>query len=307
MRSALAQTAHDIRSRALRWLHTHRSLGALEGDVEADTETYKELQETALVASLILRDGAAGGEERTLARELLDFSWRQFEDGALLYERMLRRPVATDALEGYGCFARAGYRHPGVELLIPHFAAMGTAEAVEHVPNRRLAVTNALRITGHDHGVKAPHWETLTRATWLGSTPEPWFIDWMTGYCVTHTVFHLTDWGRHPQGLPDDVVSYLVRWLPVWTDIWVESCQWDLVGELLIVGSCLPEPYGEMSDWQRLAEIQHADGLVPRDDQPVDDDPVTRFRDHQHPTIVAAIAGTLALARALDTPVLRTP
>jgi hypothetical protein len=305
MSTALAQTAHDIRSRALSWLHTHRSLGALEGDVGANMERYKALQETALAASLVLRDGAAGSAECTLARELLDFCWRQLKDGTLFYERLLRHPLATDVLEGYAHFARAGYRHPGVERLIPHFAAMGTAKAVEHVPNRRLAIANALRITGQDHGVKAPDWETLTRATWLGSTPEPWHIDWMTGYTVTHTVFHLTDWGLHPEWLPDDLVSYLVHWLPVWTDIWVESCQWDLVGELLIVGSSLPEPYGEITDWQRLAALQHTDGLMPRDDQPVDDDPVTRFHDHRHTTIVATVAGTIALTRALDATALR--
>jgi hypothetical protein len=268
MSTALAHTAHDIRSRALSWLHAHHPMGALEGDgLGGKAETYKALQETALAASLILRDGAAGSAE-------------------------------------YAHFARVGYRHPGVERLIPHIAAMGTVKAVEHVPNRRLAVANALRITGHDHGVSTSDWETLTRATWLGGNPEPWHIDWMTGYSVTHTVFHLTDWGSHPEWLPDDVVAYLVRWLPVWIDVWVESCQWDLVGELLIVGSCLPEPYGEITDWQRLADLQHADGLMPRDDQPVDDDLATRFRDHQHPTIVATIAGTVALTRALDTPTL---
>jgi hypothetical protein len=302
MSTALAQVAHSLRARALHCLHSHHALGALEDDGEiGDGLAYKALQETAMAASLILRDGAAGSTECVLARELLEFAWRQLREGSLLYERLLRRPLATDAVEGYAHFTRAGYRHPGMERLLPHFAATGTAMVVEHVPNRRLAVANALRITGHDHAVGADDWETLTRATWLGSKPEPWHIDWMTGYHLTHTVFHLTDWGRHPEGLPGDVAAYLTRWLPVWTDVWMEACQWDLVGELLIVDSCLPEPHGEISDWQHLADLQHADGLLPRDGQPVDDDPDTRFHDNQHPTIVAAVAGTIALTRALDT------
>ncbi|MGW1290387.1 DUF6895 family protein [Streptomyces sp. NPDC001118] len=234
----------------------------------------------------------------------MDFCWGQLKDGTLLYERLLRHPLVTHALEGYAHCARAGYRHPGVERLIGHFAATGTAAVVEHVPNRRLSVANTLRVLGHAQGLGAPGWETLTRATRLGSTPQPWHIDWMTGYAVTHTVFHLTDWGRHPAGLPDDVASYLAHWLPVWTDIWVETAQWDLVGELLIVGCCLPEPYGEIADWTRLAELQHADGLLPPDNEPVEDDPAIRFGNHQHTTIAAAIAGTIALARALDTTVL---
>ncbi|WP_246111629.1 DUF6895 family protein [Streptomyces hawaiiensis] len=263
-------------------------------------DAYKALAETALTAGLILRDGAASSREATLARELLDFCWTELKEGALLYEQLLRHPLATDAFECYGHFARAGYSHRGLERLTSHLAAAGTAQAVEHVPNRRLAVANALRITGHDRGAGAPDWETLTRATWLGSTPPPWHIDWMTGYAVTHTVFHLTDWGRLPHALPGDVTAYITRWLPVWTDVWTETCQWDLVGELLFIGSCLPEPYAEPDDWRRLAEIQHEDGLVPRDDQPVDDAPATRFQDHHHPTVVAAIAATIALTRALD-------
>ncbi|GGT00540.1 DUF6895 family protein [Streptomyces violaceus] len=306
MSTALAQTAHDVGSRALHWLHAHRQAGALDGrDLAGDMEAYKALLETALAASLVLRDGASGSEQCALAHELLDFAWAQLKDGTLLYERLLRQPLATDAVEGYAHFARVGYRHTGMERLITHFAATGTARTVEYVPNRRLAIANALRVTGHDQS--ADDWERLTRATWLGSTPQPWHLDWMTGYAITHTVFHLTDWGRDPRGLPDDLAAYLALWLPVWTDVWAETGQWDLVGELLIIGSCLPEPYVELGDWQRLAEVQHADGLVPRDDHPVDDDHATRFQDHQHPTIVATVAGTIALTRALNTPPTRTP
>ncbi|KOG87546.1 hypothetical protein ADK38_24840, partial [Streptomyces varsoviensis] len=161
---------------------------------------------------------------------------------------------------------------------------------------------NAARITGHDHGAGAHDWASLTRATWLGAMPEPWHIDWLTGYAVTHTVFHLTDWGRLPGGLPADIAGYLRDWLPMWTDIWAETSQWDLMAELMIVGNCLPDPATEAEDWQRLAELQHADGLVPRDDKPVDDDPAQRFEDHQHTTIVAVVAGTIAVNRALNEP-----
>lgn len=306
MSTALARTAHDVRARALSWLHTHRRLNTLRAgaDGELDQQSkdaYKSLLETALAASLTLRDGTAGRRESALARELLDYCWDEYHHGAYLYERLLRHPVNIDTLETYAHFARAGYHHPGLEKLIAHSAAMGVADIVEYVPNRRLAVANALRVTGHDR-TTPPEWDTLARATWLGHTPQPWHIDWMTGYAVTHTVFHLTDWGRLPERLPDDMTDYLTRWLPVWTDIWAEVCQWDLMGELLIIDACLPEPRAELADWERLAALQHPDGLVPRDDQPVDDDPTTRFHEHQHPTVVAAIAGTITLGRTLTTP-----
>ncbi|MFI9230071.1 DUF6895 family protein [Streptomyces rimosus] len=306
MSPAPAHTAHDISSRALAWLHANREYGALydvsRDELTDDGDVYKSLCETALAASLVLRSGVAGTTDLGLARELLDFCWDQLDRGALLYERLLRHPLTTDPMETYAHFARGGYRYPQLERLLAHHVALRATHAVEHVPNRRLAVANAARVVGLDEGPGAHDWGGLTRATWLGATPEPWHIDWLTGYSVTHTVFHLTDWGRLPGGLPVDLAEYLTQWLPVWTDIWAEAGQWDLTAELMIVGACLPEPWAEDDDWRRLAAIQHDDGLVPRDDQPVDGDPAQRYEAHQHPTVVAAIAGTLALVRALDAP-----
>ncbi|MEU1054304.1 DUF6895 family protein [Streptomyces sp. NPDC005876] len=296
-----ARTTHTAGSRALGWLHRHRRLGALAGeDPDTRLDTYKALGETALTACLVLHHGAAGSRERVLARELLEFCWSELDEGLVLYQRLLRHPLATDPVELYGHLAGAGLRHPGMERLLPHFAAVGTARIVEHVPNRRLAVANALRMAGHGHRLEGTEWHRLTRATWLGNLPVPWQIDWATGYAVTHTVYHLTDWGRRPDGMPHDMTEYFSRWLPVWLDIWSETRQWDLVSELLLAGLCLDEPYDPADDLRRLAEQQHEDGLMPSDGRPVGDDPVTRFQDHQHTTLVAAATMTLALARSLD-------
>jgi hypothetical protein len=210
MSTAQAPLAHLIRSRALDWLHTHRRLGALpEGaGLDEDLDAYKAVAEVALAAALTLRTGTAGSRERTQAGELLDFGWGQLRQGALLYERLLHHPLTTDPLESYSHFATAGYRHPGLEELIAQLAASGVAPAVECVPNRRLAIANALRTTGHDRGANTPDWPALSRATWLGNTLQPWLIDWETGYDMTHTVFHLTDWGRLPGALGEELTAY---------------------------------------------------------------------------------------------------
>ncbi|ONI87683.1 hypothetical protein ALI22I_20970 [Saccharothrix sp. ALI-22-I] len=300
MSTAVAHAAHEISSRAITWLHANRHLGGFPSETTADLgdpdSVYKPLSETVLLSSLVLREGVAGPGEAQHARELLDFAWQQVREGDLLYERQLRHSVLTDPLETYAHFARSGKRHEGLEELLAHSAALGALTEV--MPNRRLAVANARRIVGIGDG---EDWAELTRVTWLGATPQPWAIDWMTGYCLTHTVFHLTDWGARPEDMPEDLADYVATWLPVWIDIWSEVEQWDLVAELLIVGVCLPEPLFQEADWKRLAGVQHADGLVPRDGAPVDDDPLQRFSDQQHPTIVAAIAGTLALSRLLST------
>ena len=109
-------------------------------------------------------------------------------------------------------------------------------------------------------------------------------------------------WGASPGGLPAPLQAYLRTWLPVWVEVWREVAQWDLVGELLFVDACLDEPVCGAGPWEELAEVQRPDGLLPRDADPVPEDPVEAFTEHHHPTAVAVMAGTIALSRALNTP-----
>ncbi|MEV6675079.1 hypothetical protein [Streptomyces sp. NPDC051162] len=300
---AVATAARSMADRALSWLHANRAHGALpEGTTEtiADPDSvYKPLGETTLAASILLRDGVAGAGQLVAAQALMDFTWQQLREGDLIYERQLRHTLMTDPLEMYAPFVRCGYRHADLDRLLAHHARLRSVAGVELLPNRRLAVANAARVAGLDHDAD---WAALARATWLGAAPEPWAINWITAYSMTHTVFHLTDWGGRPHGLPPELTAYVRTWLPVWIDIWREVGQWDLVTELLIVGASLDEPYCEPSDWEAIAALQHEDGFVPRDADPVDDDPHQRFKDHQHTVVVTAVAGSIALARAAREP-----
>ncbi|MEU4448092.1 hypothetical protein AB0K14_03760 [Actinosynnema sp. NPDC050801] len=148
--NTVVRLAHDVTAGALGWLHAHRELGGFEDDATADLSdpdsAYKPLVESALAASLVLREGVAGTAELSAARDLLDFSWRQLRGGDLLYERQLRHAVFTDPLETYAPFCRGGLRHEALEQLIDQCSA---ADALTEVlPNRRLAVANAHRVVG---------------------------------------------------------------------------------------------------------------------------------------------------------------
>ncbi len=298
MTAAIPPVAHHVAVKALRWLRANQTLGAMPPESTADLadpdSVYKPLSENALAASLVLREAIAEPAELHAAEDLVDFAWRELRDGDLLYERALRHTLMSDPLEVYAHFARCGRRHTHLERLLNHQARLRSVRGAEVIPNRRLAIANAARIVGLDHG---HDWAALAAATWLGALPEPWAIDWMTAYCVTHTVFHLTDWGARPDGLNPEITSYLQTWLPVWIEVWLEIGQWDLVGELLIVGACLDEPYRDPGHWGAFAAVQHDDGLVPRDAEPVDGEPAQVFTDHQHTAVVAIVAGTLATAR----------
>ncbi|MEU1126087.1 hypothetical protein ABZ371_21615 [Streptomyces sp. NPDC005899] len=300
---AVTEAARSMADRALSWLHANREFGALPpGTTEtmADPDSvYKPLGETTLAASLILRDNVAGPGRLAAAQSLIDFTWEQFRHGDMLYERQLRHTLMTDPLEMYAPFVRCGYHHEGLHTLLTHRARLRSAGGVEMLPNRRLAAANAARVVGLPHGEDMA---ALAGTTWLGATPEPWAINWITAYAMTHTVFHLTDWGADPAGLPPRLAEYVRSWLPVWIDVWREVGQWDLVTELLIVGASLPDPYCAPEDWEAVAALQQEDGLVPRDSDPVTGDPQQRFTDHQHTVVVAAVAGSVALVRAAGRP-----
>lgn len=298
MTTTLTSIAHNVAHRALTYLNNHRDAEVFPNDIPVEPEdsdtVYKPVAEIGMAAALVVREGVGGKTQLRAAHELIDFTWRQLRGGDLLYERQVRNCLLTDPIEVYCHFIYGGHRHEELERLAAHNAAVGSVPEV--YPNRRLAVANAYRtcdISTDDD------WESLLRATWLGATPPPWAIDWMTAYSMTHTVFHVTDWGGRPHDLPPDIVDYLGTWLPVWTDVWSEVGDWDLVAELLIVDACLPEPRFDLDVWTRFASIQQSDGLVPYNGEPVDGDRVQRFWTHQHPTTVAVIAGTLAVSRLL--------
>ncbi|WP_346780918.1 hypothetical protein [Streptomyces sp. SPB162] len=300
----MTATAHQVSEKALGWLHEHHRRGALPEDIGTDITdppgAYKALGEVALASSLVLREDVAGANGLRMSQEMLDHAWGQFDEGGLLYARLLRFPLMTDSLETYAHFVRGGHHHEPMRRLLEHVSALRSVRGVEHLPNRSLAVANATRVAGLGGTGRAGDWAELIGATWLANAPEPWLVDWITGYNMTHTVFHVTDWGRVPDDLPDDIGEYLAAWLPAWIDIWAEVGEWDLLGELMIVGSCLKEPYTDPAAWELMASIQHEDGLVPRDTAPVSDDIEYRFADQQHTAVVAAIAGTLTVSRALD-------
>ncbi|MDQ3762800.1 MAG: hypothetical protein M3460_14440 [Actinomycetota bacterium] len=294
-------TAHQIAVRAWSWLDAAREHFALPSDFSCDqlhpNENIKPLGELALAASIAIREGATGSREAQIARALVEFAWVQLRGGEVLYDLTRDHSVDTYPMETYTWFVRIGYRHPRLDELLTHLTSLRAARVPEVVPNRALAVFNAERL------LDLPQRQdpvALTARTWLGGTPEPWRTDFFTLYSMTHTVFHLTDWSARPEGLPAHLQAYLHAWLPAWLEVYLEAGQWDLVGELLIVDSCLTEPDDYPHAWDALARAQQPDGLMPNGPQRVPLEIAKAFRNHYHPTVVAATAGALTFSRQID-------
>ncbi|MEU2146642.1 hypothetical protein ABZ741_20360, partial [Streptomyces globisporus] len=222
-----------VLSSALAWTDAHRTRFALPDDVlEPHTQvnaTLKPLGELAQLGSTIRRTTAPGTPEHERAGDLVAYAWEQVHEGALLLELLRAEPFAAYPYEIYAAFAGYGMRHEGFEALARPLTATRAWAHTEQHANRQLGLINSERrvgvVTHTDAG------GVLSR-TWLGGLSEPWMFEGPSGYALTHTVFHLTDWGRMPDRVPEKIDGYLRTWLPAWADGCLESGQWDLTGEL---------------------------------------------------------------------------
>ncbi|MBB1243936.1 hypothetical protein GL263_10260 [Streptomyces durbertensis] len=302
---------------ALEWVTAHQDRFALPADV-SDPRTdlnwsMKPLGELARLSTSITRTAHTVAEHlhdeewRRLARHargLLDFAWAEIAEGRVLLELARAEPHATYPLEIYSAFASAGLRDEEFEEFTGALVRTRAWAFTEQQPNRRLGVLAAehhARLPSHDDPTE------VLRRTWLGSLPEPWTFDVAAGYALTHTVFHLTDWGARPAGVPADLNRYLHHWLPCWLDTCLEDQQWDLTCELLAVGASLPAPYPPdryRPVWRELAARRAADGSLHEvgpdtegpDTEGRDDGPPDRFTHRYHSTLAVAFAAALTAA-----------
>ncbi|MFD9422473.1 MULTISPECIES: DUF6895 family protein [unclassified Streptomyces] len=298
--------------RALGWADAHRSGFVLPQDVlEPHTkvnDTLKPLGELAQLCTTIRRSTAPDTPEHGTSGELIAFAWEQVHDGDLLLELLRGEPFAAYPYEIYAAFAGYGLRHEGFERLAGTLSSTrGWAHTEQHA-NRELGLINSERRVG-----AAPHTDPgpVLARTWLGGLSEPWMFEGPSGYALTHTVFHITDWCCVPERMPADIDAYLRAWLPPWVDGCLESMQWDLTGELLAVAAALPGPPPSAlldAAWPALAAAQAPGGAVPETGPPVSPedappggagpgpDPYP-FLACYHSTLVTAFAAALCLKR----------
>ncbi|MEU6173086.1 hypothetical protein ABZ832_14320 [Streptantibioticus parmotrematis] len=292
---------HGVGLRALEWLHAHRDGFRLEPDADPEVglmDRFKPIGELAVICGVIFREGVAGSRQSQLARQLLDHVWRDTLDGGrMLVEGARTEPISPIPFEVYLPFRELGYEQPDIERATRLNHRLGSWSAVEVLPVRRLGLSAFQRRFGLR---PEPPVDEATARTWLARTPEPWTVEGHIAYDITHTVFHLTDWGERPDRLPPHIAGYLADWLPVWLDDWLELRRWDLLGELLVVDACLPRPTFDEAAWEGFAAAQQPDGAMPAVREMPEGEPEDVFDLVYHPTLVAAFASALALSRSLS-------
>ncbi|MFD5266435.1 DUF6895 family protein [Streptomyces sp. NPDC058335] len=299
---AHVRTARRVQEDALAWVSAHREDFALGADALAPdgavNGSWKPLGELALVCVSVSRSTPPSDPLHAPVRDLLAHAWRQTGQGELFARLQRFEPFATYPLEVYAAFASAGLRHADYEAAAATVARARGWRLAEQDPTRRLGVLAAERRIGVHRPEDVP--EALDR-TWLGGLPEPWTFERFSGYALTHVVFHLTDWGRDPDGVPADLRTYLADWLPAWLDTCLEAGMWDLGCELLAVAANLPQPLDPVSAsdaWNRIAAARHATGALP-EERPPGPAPESEpdFAHCYHSTLMAAFAAALTVAQ----------
>lgn len=293
---------HQVGERALDWLDAHREYFRLRDDEQSTpvdlVDRLKPIGELAVNMRVLFREGVAGSRQRARGGALLDFAWRELLDGGNVLARLqddeLFSPIP---LEIYAPFHEEGYRHPGLEASIAASQRTRTWAALEMQPARRLAVLGAEARIGLE---PSGDFDEALGRTWLGRLPEPWTVQLHIGYDITHTVFHITNWGEARDRMPPRLAEYLTLYLPAWLEDWADLRHWDLLGELLVVDTCLPRPVLDASLWERYAAAQDASGAMPVRGGMPEGDADDVFDQVHHPTLVAAFASAMATSRAMD-------
>ncbi|MBB5825964.1 DUF6895 family protein [Micromonospora carbonacea] len=125
-------------------------------------------------------------------------------------------------------------------------------------------------------------------------------------YRVTHTLFHMTDFGAHAPQITEAERRHALTLVDRMTTHFIAVEHWDLTAELLLSQHCLgqdPTLTGSGAAGVRaLLAVQTADGRIPArfaaQRIPETSPPVDLFRRAFHTTLVTAFASMISLADA---------
>jgi hypothetical protein len=275
---------------ALDWIRQHRvAFSFRHGRSHRDELVLlKPFAEFLLVQSVLGRDPAM----RARLEPDWRWAWEECGRGEALLSMLQARPDLFELVTIAASLRELDFENPRlrdwIRLLYESQSRAG------ELPAWRIA---ALRYHLATLGFGDPP-AALDANSWIACRPEPWIISEERLYAFTHHVFYVTDFGRHPERMPDSVREYIDCWLPVWAGVAVQDMNYDLVGELLLVALHLRQSESIATLAPVLCDAQQADGSFPglpsgasslNEYSSLNDD---HFYRSYHPTLV----GTLGLA-----------
>src|SRR5262249_44813089 len=139
----------------------------------------------------------------------------------------------------------AGFAMANTGQMIQSVVDTGYALAVEMVPFRMMDLRHVLDHAGIRHTL--PVMEYSLARTMLAQRPPVFYLTSADVYCLTHTIFYLTDFGFTPVDLiePSSLEVYR-RLAEQLLGLYVRLRDWDLTAELLVCTHCLKSPISEV-------------------------------------------------------------
>ncbi|MER7706984.1 hypothetical protein ABTX81_29300 [Kitasatospora sp. NPDC097605] len=209
----------------------------------------------------------------------------------------------------HGALAPAGLPAGG-----PHRAVLAEAVAGDFLTPRRKSPYLHLETRYYAELARVPHrladYPELYRISRLAGHTDGRPIDELDVCNVTHTVFHLADFGFRDPGLDAADLAHARDRVCRLTERCVRRGEWDLTGKLLLAQHCLGlDPLSTPSGaagLRLLAEVQTPEGAVPgrsaADRTGPDASPVAFFRASYQSTLVVALATVVLLHRGAAVP-----
>jgi hypothetical protein len=248
----------------------------------------KPFSELMLTVSLLSRNPLL----RSRFAPIVDWAWGEIDHGSLLIDLSSAKAELVECVGLYADFADCGKRNARLEAWLDYLVNADVSQGLELTPWRTTAYGYNLQRLALGNIPASP------ATSWLRALPEPWAISVSMAYPLTHDVFYLTDFGRHPEGLNSELADYVALWLPVWQQCFQEPENLDLLAEFVMTAACLHITPDE-AIVRQLADRQFDDGSVagPRGagqnlPAPKGDTTRRRFLSNYHTTLVSALALT---------------
>jgi hypothetical protein len=278
-RDAVAGRAHAshvacLLIRALDWIELHLSdfdPQTEEGSVDALRN--KALAELAFLGECLCRALPA---ERPRSQRILSFVAKVWE-----------RPEYQDLILSSA---------PMIQRVVD----AGYALALEAVPFRMMDLRHVLDHAAIHHAL--PAMKDLFVQTMLAQRPPIYYLTSADVYCLTHTIFYLTDFGFETSDVIErSILSSYRRMIEHLLGLYVRLSDWDLTAELLICAHCLKSPSSEVQSaaMQAITAAQLEDGSVPAPKFDLRSEDARRagvryvFEHNYHTTLVSALAAAL--------------
>lgn len=195
-------------------------------------DLIKPMGELMLVADLLLRTS----HRKNDARDLLDFGWEELEKGKVLESILCSRPDLLTLSAIYAVFHVNGYHSESLKTQIERVVKTPGYFNLDLPAWRRLDLLHGLSSLNINTDQKI---SSVFKNSWLAEKYSYWTITDATAYGVTHTVFYMTDYGRKPDGLPEDIISYLSAVLPKWAEHYLQEGNYDLASEMFMSMGCI--------------------------------------------------------------------